>query len=90
MIMKYNLFPFGTGGKTPIGAGANTGSYDDAYAMAQENPTVTFSWLLKETDSSSNEFTQMIWHIGNGVFVDAIGTVVSNLYTASSSSSSSS
>lgn len=77
----------GTGGGSAV---INKGTFNQAYTYATtpqeiDGKTVdlsntVFQWLLIETDDNNNTITKMIYHIGNGTFVDALGgRVVGNL-----------
>lgn len=52
-----------------------SGTYGDAYDKARGN-TVNFPWLLEDTDEEGNTLKKMIWHVGNGKFIDAIGAEI--------------
>lgn len=58
---------------------AGEGSLSDAISYANTN-NVKFQWLLIDT-VDDNSITKVIWHIGNGVFIDALGATIS--YTVS-------
>lgn len=55
----------------------NEGTFQQAYSKAVNSPTSRFQWLLVDVDNGGRSFSKMIWHIGNGVFVDASGATVS-------------
>lgn len=58
----------------PIGVGP----FEDAWRAYRKTP-VCFSWVLTGTDEGGLEFSKLIWHIGNGVFVDEIGAPVNGV-----------
>lgn len=72
MIMAQTLYPFGVGGQTPSGIGLNKGTFAEAYDMARANNYI-FPWMLIGEDNNGNPIKKMIWHVGNGEFIDAIG-----------------
>ena len=45
------------------------GSFEEALSRASSNPSTYFQWILVE-----DSFIKVIWHIGDGVFIDANGT----------------
>lgn len=53
------------------------GSYSDAISLANAHPADKFQFLLEVEDANQNEISKMVWHIGNGVFIDALGTIIS-------------
>lgn len=52
-----------------------SGSFGDAYDKARGN-TVNFPWLLIDEDENGAPIKKMIWHAGNGEFIDAIGAEI--------------
>jgi hypothetical protein len=63
-----------------IGHGPFSGS-NSAVAAATANPNLMFQWILEEPveiDGQSTTIRKIIWHVGNGEFIDAIGSVISN------------
>lgn len=52
-----------------------SGSFADAYD-ASRGSTINFPWLLEDTDEEGNTLKKMIWHVGNGKFIDAIGAEI--------------
>lgn len=66
-----------TEGINVINLSVNEGTFQQAYSKATESPTIRFQWLLSDVDNAGRSFSKMIWHIGNGVFVDASGATVS-------------
>lgn len=52
-----------------------SGSFGDAYD-ASRGSTINFPWLLEDTDEEGNTLKKMIWHVGNGKFIDAIGAEI--------------
>lgn len=64
---------------TQIGNGPFSGP-NGAVAAATANPDVMFQWILEEPveiDGQSITIRKVIWHVGNGEFIDAIGSVIS-------------
>lgn len=64
---------------TQIGNGPFSGP-NGAVAAATANPDVMFQWILEEpveVDGQSITIRKIIWHVGNGEFIDAIGSVIS-------------
>lgn len=55
------------------------GPFADALAKAnQSQGAVMFQWILSQNDKNGVPFKKIIWHIGNGVFIDALGSVITN------------
>lgn len=63
------------------------GTYEQAYNEAMKqveiegtlvyiNQNTVFTWLLEDTDDNNNNITKIIYHIGNGNFIDALGARV--------------
>ena len=49
-----------------------------AVHYAQQHPNTLFQWILVDVDPvSSVSFRKIIWHVGNGEFIDALGAVIS-------------
>lgn len=69
------IYPYGVGGQTPSGIGLNAGTFADAYDLAKENNYI-FPWMLIDEDEEGNPIKKMIWHTGNGEFIDAIGAEI--------------
>lgn len=64
---------------TQIGHGPFSGP-NGAVAAAMANSNVMFQWILEEPveiDGQSVTIRKVIWHVGNGEFIDAIGSVIS-------------
>lgn len=64
---------------TQIGHGPFSGP-NGAVAAATANPNVMFQWILEEPveiDGQTVTIRKIIWHVGNGEFIDAIGSVIS-------------
>lgn len=59
-----------------IQAFVEKGTFGDAYDKAKEHLDVQFPWLLDDVDDNGNAVKKMIWHIGDGTFVDAIGASI--------------
>lgn len=55
------------------------GTYGEAHEAAQTYPTVYFPWMLIGEDEDGTPIKKMIWHAGNGVFIDAIGTEITGI-----------
>lgn len=53
------------------------GSMQDAIDIADQDDSVLFSFILDTEDVHHNPVTKVIWHIGQGVFIDAFGTIMS-------------
>lgn len=47
------------------------GTFEQAMTRAEAQPSVSFQWILQGTD-----FEKVIWHTGNGIFIDANGTIM--------------
>lgn len=47
------------------------GTFEQAMARAEAQPSVSFQWILVGTD-----FEKVIWHTGGGIFIDANGTIM--------------
>lgn len=65
---------------TQIGHGPFSGA-NGAVEAATANPNLQFQWILEEPveiDGQSITVRKIIWHVGNGEFVDAIGSVISD------------
>lgn len=52
--------------------GLNIGSYKNALTLINSNKDNVFMYILIE-----GEIQKPIWHIGNGIFIDAVGAVIS-------------
>lgn len=63
------------------------GTYEEAYNEATKqveiegtqvsvNLNTVFAWLLEDSDDNNNTITKVIYHIGNGQFIDALGARV--------------
>lgn len=52
-----------------------SGTYGDAYD-ASKATTTYFPWLLIDEDENGAPIKKMIWHVGNGAFIDAIGAEI--------------
>lgn len=59
---------------TPVG----TGTFQQAYNKSKETgmSTTLFNWLLNDTDDQGRRVKKLIYHIGNGEFIDAIGAKI--------------
>ncbi len=55
-----------------------SGTYGDAYD-ASKTTTTYFPWLLIDEDENGTPIKKMIWHVGNGAFIDAIGTEITGI-----------
>lgn len=55
-----------------------SGTYGDAYD-ASKTTTAYFPWLLIDEDENGAPIKKMIWHVGNGAFIDAIGTEITGI-----------
>lgn len=55
-----------------------SGTYGDAYD-ASKTTTTYFPWLLIDEDENGVLIKKMIWHVGNGAFIDAIGTEITGI-----------
>lgn len=77
----------GTGGGTIVNPNSEYighGDYDGAYnaylSLGANDKTKVFEWLLEQPESSTMpEVKKLIWHVGNGVFIDAFGSIISNV-----------
>lgn len=58
--------------ESPIGHG----SFAEAVTAASLAGNTIFQWLLEEEDSQGNEVKKIIWHDGNGGFIDALGSII--------------
>lgn len=74
-MANKTIYPYGVGGQTPSGIGLNAGTFADAYDLAKANNYI-FPWMLIDEDEEGNPIKKMIWHTGNGAFIDAIGAEV--------------
>lgn len=54
------------------------GTYAEAVATVGDNTTFLFQWLLEDYDDDSNFVRKMIWHVGDGVFIDAQGSIITD------------
>lgn len=55
------------------------GTFLQAVEKANQTHGATmFQWILSQNDSNGVPFKKIIWHIGNGVFIDALGSVITN------------
>lgn len=52
---------------------ADRGTLAQAVEESAKDNKKLFQWILDQTDGNGNAVIKPIWHIGNGVFVDAIG-----------------
>lgn len=53
------------------------GNMESANTYAQQNPSTLFQWILVDTDSVTGQsFKKIIWHTGDGNFIDALGAVI--------------
>ena len=75
-MANETIYPYGVGGQTPSGIGLNAGTFADAYDLAKANNYI-FPWMLIDEDEEGNPIKKMIWHTGNGEFIDAIGAEIS-------------
>lgn len=63
---------------TQIGHGPFSGT-NSAIEAATANPNIMFQWILEEPveiDGQSITIRKIIWHVGNGEFIDAIGSII--------------
>lgn len=74
-MANTTIYPYGVGGQTPSGIGLNAGTFADAYDLAKENNYI-FPWMLIDEDENGEPIKKMIWHTGNGEFIDAIGAEI--------------
>jgi hypothetical protein len=74
-MANTTIYPYGVGGQTPSGIGLNAGTFADAYDLAKENNYI-FPWMLIDEDEEGEPIKKMIWHTGNGEFIDAIGAEI--------------
>lgn len=77
-MANETIYPYGQGGQTPSGIGLNAGTFADAYDLAKENNYI-FPWLLIDEGDDGTLIKKMIWHVGNGVFIDAIGSEITGI-----------
>lgn len=75
-MANETIYPYGQGGQTPSGIGLNFGTFGDAYDLAKANNYI-FPWMLIDEDEEGNPIKKMIWHTGNGKFIDALGAEIS-------------
>lgn len=75
-MANTTIYPYGQGGQTPSGIGLNAGTFADAYDLAKANNYI-FPWMLIDEDEEGNPIKKMIWHTGNGEFIDALGAEIS-------------
>ena len=55
-----------------------SGTLQEAIDYAEDNHLNThFQWLLIDEDENGDEVTKLIWHIGSGHFIDALGCPIS-------------
>lgn len=52
------------------------GNFNAAWNKAQANPSVHFQWILDDVDDDGNAFSKIIWHKGNGEFIDTLGASI--------------
>jgi hypothetical protein len=52
------------------------GSFNAAWQKANEDTTKMFQWILNDLDDDGNEFSKIIWHIGNCKFIDTLGASI--------------
>lgn len=67
------------GGGGIAGRGAFNAAYN--YAMLEEdneqpNRLLLFGWILDDVDENNTAICKVIYHLGNGVFIDALGARV--------------
>ena len=55
------------------------GDTQAAKTRAANASTTMFQYIWDTQDKQGNEFTKVIWYIGGGIFIDAVGTVVFTL-----------
>ena len=75
-MVKKSIYPYGAGGLSPTSLITHTGFSSDAVSYAQQHEDEQFVWLLQDVDEHDNSFTKMIWHVGNGVFIDSVGSII--------------
>ena len=63
------------GKELSLGILAGKGTFGDAFDKSKED-NVVFPWLLSDVTSRGDSITKMIWHVGNGTFIDAIGSEI--------------
>ena len=59
---------------SPIGIGTFQEAYD-AYKGLAESETL-FTWILDDVDDDNRPVKKVIYHVGNGAFIDAIGASI--------------
>lgn len=52
-----------------------SGTLEAARTYASNNRNKMFQWILQDVDEQGNSLEKIIWHTGNGRFIDAIGFV---------------
>lgn len=52
------------------------GTFQQAYDHSLVASSDLFMWLLEDTDDEGRNVKKIIWHIGNGEFIDALGARV--------------
>lgn len=57
---------------------AGSGTYRDAFEKSKTT-TAYFPWLLIDEDENGAPIKKMIWHVGNGAFIDAIGAEINGV-----------
>ena len=51
------------------------GPLSQAQQIANTDPTTMFQYIL-DGEINGETFTKIIWHIGNGQFIDALGAII--------------
>lgn len=76
VLLVETMNPTIPSGHSVVGLNAGLGSMQDAVNLATTNNAV-FQWLLIDTitdeDDNEVEINKIIWHVGNGRFIDALG-----------------
>jgi len=85
--VTFNIGSGTGGGGTIINPNAEYighGDYNSAYnvylSLSTNDRNKVFEWLLEQPESETMpEVKKLIWHVGNGVFIDAFGSIISNV-----------
>lgn len=62
----------------PSGGILGRGTFEQAFRESQDGgyQEALFAWLLNDVDDNGDDVTKVIYHIGNGRFIDAIGAEI--------------
>ena len=52
------------------------GTFQQAYDHSLVASSDLFMWLLEDTDDDGRDVKKIVWHVGNGEFIDALGARV--------------